>query len=59
MSQHNDLPTESLVQLSIREMQEVLGGASVDRLLKLPGVEVESTRYVGTANGGVWKTTNF
>jgi hypothetical protein len=59
MSQQNEPNTESLVLLSSQEMQELLGGAAVDRLLKSPDVERASTRYVGTANGGVWKTTNF
>jgi hypothetical protein len=59
MTQQHEQRTDELVQLSSAEMQNVLGGASVDYLLKIPDVERASTRYVGTANGGVWKTTNF
>jgi hypothetical protein len=59
MTQQNEPRTDELAQLTSREMQDALGGACVECLLKVPGVERESTSYVGTANRGVWKTTNF
>jgi hypothetical protein len=59
MPQHIERQTDAFVQLSRREMEEVLGGAQVDYFLKLKTVEGDVTSYVGTANGGVWKTTNF
>ena len=58
MTEQNKPRTETLVQLSSEEMQEVMGGAAFDAFLRIDDVDGETTSRLGSANGGVWKTTN-